>query len=461
MLRKIPAFLNRLIGRDNGATMRLPEPVIIPRDQHPISRKQISRAALNVLYGLHDAGFEAFLVGGCLRDLLTGIQPKDFDVVTNATPEEVERTFRRARIIGRRFRLVHVRFGPEVIEVATFRALGEADESDDDRRHSHGGQILRDNVYGSIEEDALRRDFTVNALYYNIADFALYDFAGSMDDIKARRLRLMGDPATRYREDPVRMIRAVRFAAKLGFDIDPATEAPLYELAPLMGQVPPARLFDEMLKLFLSGQAQDTLKLLQEYGLFDALFPATAEVMTESDQRLLEAAMRNTDRRLAQDKPVTPAFLFAVLLWPALRARQALHLDNGMPPAVALNKAAGQVIAEQVSQIAIPRRFSSVVREIWDLQPRLPRRHGNRAGQLVTHPRFRAAYDFLLLREEAGEIAPGVGQWWTDYQEADEDTREDMVRALGKTAPSSGGEGSGRKRRRRRRRGGGGSGGAG
>ncbi|MCH8542706.1 MAG: polynucleotide adenylyltransferase PcnB [Alcanivorax sp.] len=451
--------MTRLIGRDNGARRTLTEPVIIPRDQHPISRKQISRAALNVLYGLHEAGFDAFLVGGCLRDILTGIQPKDFDVVTNATPEEIERIFRRARIIGRRFRLVHVRFGPEVIEVATFRALGEPGDSDSS--HSREGQILRDNVYGNIEEDALRRDFTVNALYYNIADFTLYDFAGSMQDIQDRTLRLMGDPAQRYREDPVRMIRAVRFAAKLDFTIDPATEAPIHELAPLMQQVPAARLFDEMLKLFLGGHAEYTLELLQDYGLFDALFPATAETLQDSDQRLLEAAMINTDRRLAQDKPVTPAFLFAVLLWAPMRQLMERYIEDGMPPSVALNKASGKVIAEQVSTIAIPRRFSSVVREIWDLQPRLPRRHGNRAAQLVTHPRFRAAYDFLLLREEAGEIPPGLGQWWTDYQAVDEDARDAMAAAAAKGAPAAGNSGTGRKRRRRRRSSGGGGGNSG
>lgn len=426
---------------------------IIPRDQHDISRKDFSRAALHVLYGLKDAGYDAYLVGGCLRDLLTGIKPKDFDVVTNATPEQIERVFRGARIIGRRFRLVHVRFKGDVIEVATFRALAGDDDPDDHlSRRSANGQILRDNVYGTIEEDALRRDFTCNALYYNIADFSLHDFADSLHDIEQRTLRLIGDPEQRYREDPVRMIRAVRFAAKLDFEIDPDTEEPLSRLAPLLQQVPAARLFEEVLKLFLGGHGQRTFAVLQRYGLFDALFPATAEALADadgaSDLKLLHAAMRNTDQRLAQDKPVTPAFLFAVLLWPVLRRRLAFYLDHGMPPMQAMNKAAGQVMADQVAIIAIPRRFSTVVREMWDLQLRLPRRAGNRAEQLMQHPRFRAAYDFLLLREEAGEIKPGLGEWWTRYQEAHPMDRDQLLASLSRHDEP----GAPRKRRRRRRR---------
>ena len=432
---------------------------IIPRDQHNISRKDFSRAALHVLYGLKDAGYDAYLVGGCLRDLLTGIKPKDFDVVTNATPEQIERVFRGARIIGRRFRLVHVRFKGDVIEVATFRALAGDDDHDDHlSRRSANGQILRDNVYGTIEEDALRRDFTCNALYYDIADFSLHDFADSLHDIEQRTLRLIGDPEQRYHEDPVRMIRAVRFAAKLDFDIDPDTEAPLSRLAPLLQQVPAARLFEEVLKLFLSGHGQRTFAILQRYGLFDALFPATAEALADedgaSDLKLIHAAMRNTDQRLAQDKPVTPAFLFAVLLWPVLRRRLAFYLDHGMPPMQAMNKAAGQIMAEQVSVIAIPRRFSTVVREMWDLQLRLPRRAGNRAEQLMQHPRFRAAYDFLLLREEAGEIKPGLGEWWTRYQEAHPVDRDTLLASLTRRDSEPGAP---RKRRRRRRRGGAGN----
>ncbi|AJD49598.1 poly(A) polymerase [Isoalcanivorax pacificus W11-5] len=455
-LRRFCRFLTRPFRQGSAPQRR-----IIPRDEHDISRQDFSRAALHVLYGLKDAGFEAYLVGGCLRDILTGIKPKDFDVVTNAHPEEIERVFRGARIIGRRFRLVHVRFKGEVIEVATFRAVTGQEEDEDDRhsRRSAGGQILRDNVYGTIEEDALRRDFTCNALYYDIRDFSLHDFADSLRDIEHRTLRLIGDPEQRYREDPVRMIRAVRFAAKLDFSIDPATEEPLARLAPLLQQVPSARLFEEVLKLFLSGQGQRTFALLQKHHLFDALFPATAEALDDddgaSDLKLIHAAMRNTDRRLAQEKPVTPAFLFAVLLWPALRRRVSFYLGHGMPPLQAMNKAAGQVIADQVGIVAIPRRYSAVVREIWDLQSRLPRRAGNRAAALMEHPRFRAAYDFLLLREEAGEIKPGLGEWWTRFQEAGDEARDDMLAGLGRQ--DSGPQNAPRKRRRRRRRSGGGA----
>lgn len=442
-------------------TPTLPTSTLIPRADHPISRKDISRGALHVLYGLHEAGYDAFLVGGCLRDLLTGVPPKDFDVVTNARPEEVERLFRGARVIGRRFKLVHVRHRGEIIEVATFRAL--SDDRDDERliKLSKDGQILRDNVYGSIEEDALRRDFTVNALYYDIADFSLHDFADSLHDIEQRTLRLIGEPEQRYREDPVRMIRAIRFQAKLGFELDPATAAPMTAMAPLLAQVPAARLFEEVLKLFLSGHALATLDGLRAHDLLEPLLPLTATAMRDKDGGVdltfLEAAMRNTDRRLADDKPVTPAFLFAVLLWPPVRRRFQRALDQGMPPVQAMSKAAGDVVVQQVNRVAIPRRFSSVMREIWDLQLRLPRRQGQRAAQLMEHPRFRAAYDFLLLREEAGEIAPGLGQWWTDYQDADPETRDEMAQQVRRPrgpelAEPETDDGPRRRRRRPRRR---------
>ena len=439
---------------------RLPEARVIPRDQHPISRKDVSRAALNVLYGLHKAGFEAYLVGGCLRDLLSGRKPKDFDVVTDATPEEVHRLFKRSRIIGRRFQIVHVRFGREVIEVSTFRAF-QRDDLDEDQHlaHEETGLVLRDNVWGSIQEDALRRDFTINALYYNIADFALYDFVQSRRDIERGVIRLIGDPEQRYREDPVRMLRAARFAAKLGFELDADTAGPIPGLAELLLQVPPARLFDEVLKLFLSGHARASYTELRRLGLFTFLFPETEECLTgdqgELWERLILAAMDNTDRRLAQDKPVTPAFILAVLLWPVVVARFDKLRGDGMPPAPALHKAAGWALAQQVDHTAVPRRFSTVMREMWDLQQRLPRRGGKRAETLIQHPRFRAAYDFLLLREDAGEIKPGLGAWWTRYQQLDEQERYDMVQALCPTLGGGGGGGGGRRRRRRRPRSGG------
>ena len=426
---------------------RLPEATLIPRDRHSVSRKQLSKAALNVLYGLHKAGHEAYLVGGCLRDLLTGGQPKDFDVVTDATPEQIHALFRRSRIIGRRFRLVHVRFGPEVIEVSTFRALNpDADHATS--RTGREGQLLRDNAFGTIEEDALRRDFTINALYYNIADFCLHDYTGSMRDLEAGIIRLIGDPETRYREDPVRMLRAARFVAKLGFRLDPDTEAPIGKLSSLLRNVPPARLFDEVLKLFLTGHAEASLRALRELELLDPLFPQTQEVLAlgrESDPVLLHEAMRNTDRRIQRGRPVTPAFLLAVLLWPPVRELREQRIDAGEAPGPALNQAINEVLARQVEVVAIPRRFSSVMREIWTLQPRLARRHGRRAHDLLEHRKFRAAYDFLLLLEQSGEIEPGLGDWWTHFQQADAQEREAMIGKL------SGG-GKSRKRRRRRPR---------
>jgi poly(A) polymerase len=430
------------------------EPRVIPRDQHPISRKQVSRAALDVLYGLHKGGFEAYLVGGCLRDILCGREPKDFDVSTNATPEQVNRLFKRSRIIGRRFQIVHVRFGREVIEVSTFRAKASDDNQDQNKHHAHEetGLVLRDNTWGSIEEDALRRDFTINALYYNIADFALYDFVGSRRAIERGEISLIGDPEQRYREDPVRMLRAARFAAKLGFRLDQKASRKIPELAELLLQVPPARLFDEVLKLFLSGHARASMQKLQDLGLFHFLFPETDRSLKGPQgkvwEKLILAAMDNTDRRLADDKPVTPAFIFAVLLWPVTVARLEKLRADGMPPAPALHKAAGWALNQQVQHTAIPRRFSTVMREMWDLQDRLPRRGGRRAEALVQHPRFRAAYDFLLLREQAGELPAGLGDWWTRYQDADEDQREAMVQALG---PNQGASGGGKRRRRRRK----------
>lgn len=441
--------MTRYFGVGSASREKNTGPVVLPRDQHSISRKQISRAALNVLYGLHKAGFDAFLVGGCLRDILSGREPKDFDVATNATPEEVHRIFKRSRIIGRRFQIVHVRFGREVIEVSTFRALNRDDSLDKQQHHAHEetGLVLRDNTWGSIEDDALRRDFTINALYYNIADFSLHDFTGSLNDIKKQEIHLIGDANTRYREDPVRMLRAARFAAKLGFHIDRATGDPIPELAELLLQVPSARLFDEVLKLFLSGHARASFEQLERLTLFRFLFPETQQALNSNDsgvwRAMILAAMDNTDRRLAANKPVTPAFLYAVLLWPMVKERMDALLKNGMPASPALHKAATAALNQQVKHTAIPRRFSTVMREIWELQFRLDKRAGKRADALMEHPRFRAAYDFLLLREQAGELTPSLGEWWTHYQEADESQRRTMIAELG---PQGG------KRRRRKRR---------
>jgi poly(A) polymerase len=415
---------------------------VIPRDQHNISRKHISPAALKIIRQLQEANFEAYLVGGGVRDLLLGGQPKDFDVATSATPEQIRRIFRGARIIGRRFQIVHVRIGREVIEVTTFR--GPHDDSPSVTRTDEG-MLLRDNVYGTVVTDALRRDFTVNALYYTIQDFAVHDYAGGMEDLQKRTLRMIGDPATRYKEDPVRMLRAIRFAAKLGFSIEPGTAQPIHELGKLLTNISEARLFEEVLKLFLGGSATATFTLMREYGLLNHLFPGTEAALAAGDvlgAKLIEQTMVNTDKRIRAEKTVTPAFIYAALLWPALQ-REQRALEQKMPPMAAYAEAAQRVISQQLARTSIPKRFSLPMREIWDLQHRLNQRSGMRAVRLLDHPRFRAAYDFLLMREDAGERLDGLGSWWTHFQSADDDQREQMIKDLNKRE-------AGTKPRRRR-----------
>ncbi len=417
----------------------------IPRDQHNVSRSVISEPARKVLHRLNKSGYEAYLVGGGVRDILLEGKPKDFDIATNATPEEVHDLFRNSRLIGRRFRIVHVVFGREIIEVTTFRGnAAQADnETDDDRRTSEHGLLLRDNVYGNQEEDALRRDFTINALYYSIQNFDVIDFANGIDDQRNRQLRLIGDPETRYREDPVRMLRAIRFAAKLGFEIEPETEAPIQQLAPLLTHIPSARLFDEVLKLFSAGYGEATYDLLTQHNLLAPLFPETVKAIEAGEpDELIRQALRNTDARIAQGKSVTPYFLFAAMLWPALQVEWRHRQDNGDPVQPALHGAIGKVIGRQVQATSIPKRFSGPMKEIWELQMRLPRRQGKRAFVTLGHPRFRAAYDFLLVREASGEIEPGLGKWWTDFQRMDERGQERMLSELTSDAP--------KKRRRRR-----------
>ena len=419
---------------------RHPSLLIVPRDQHNISRKNVSPAALRIMRQLQESGFNAFLVGGGVRDLLLGGHPKDFDVATDAKPEEIKRVFRGARIIGRRFQIVHVRIGREIIEVTTFR--GHHDEA-----RSEDGMLLRDNVYGTIETDAVRRDFTVNALYYNAKDFAVYDYTGGLEDLKQRQLRIIGDPVTRYKEDPVRMLRAVRFAAKLGFSIEPKTADPIFELGSLLRNIPSARLFEEVLKLFMGGSATATFELMRDYRLLGYLFPGTEAALEAGDPigaALIEQTMVNTDKRVRSDKTVTPAFIYAALLWPALQA-ELRRLAKHMPPTQAYLQAAQTVINQQLGHTSLPKRFLLPMREIWDLQYRLPQRQGMRALRLLDHPRFRAAYDFLLMREAAGEQLDGLGTWWTRFQGASDDERENMVKDLGKQA---GGKGKPRPRRR-------------
>ena len=405
-------------------------PRVIARAEHTLSRSQISPNALKVLYRLRGAGYRACLVGGGVRDLLLGREPKDFDVGTDATPEQVRQLFRNCRLIGRRFRLAHVQFGREIVEVATFRAAGHPEsETDSEEAELNGetGFMPSDNVYGSIEEDAQRRDFTVNALYYDIEDFAVLDYVGGLDDLHAGLIRIIGDPELRYREDPVRMLRAVRFAAKLGFRLHPETEAPIHKMAHLLRQVPPARLFDEVLKLFISGYAVQTFELLRLYGLFRHLMPLTERCLRRLQQgfprTLLVQALSNTDQRLAANKPVTPAFLYAALLWAPLTDRINVLTDRGLSSHEALQQAADEVIQQQNKHTSIPRRFSGPMREIWALQARFQRRSGKRALQFMGHPRFRAAYDFLVLRAQAGEPVTELAQWWTEVQELPEAER--------------------------------------
>ena len=390
---------------------------IISRDHHPVSRRLISPSALKVMQRLHDHGFQAYLVGGGVRDILLNQQPKDFDISTNAHPEQVHALFKNSRLIGRRFKLVHILYGREMIEVATFRGQAEAHEE----KQSEHGMLLRDNVYGTMEEDAVRRDFTINALYYSPKDFNIYDYVNSLDDVQNKLIRLIGDPETRYREDPVRMLRALRFAAKLNFDIEEKTKNPIYELAPLLGNIAAARLFDEVLKLFMSGNAVSLFKALRHFHLFESLFPSIHHALKHHPRKafyleMIEQGLNNTDVRIQAQKPVTPAFLYATLLWPEVDHLWNQLKAKGMSDFPALQQASQQAISGQVKHIAIPKRFTLMMKEIWEYQIRLRRIQGKKPLQLIEEPRFRAAYDFLILRESAGENCQGLGKWWTEFQ---------------------------------------------
>lgn len=403
----------------------------------------ISTSALKVVSRLTESGFQAYVVGGCVRDLLLGKSPKDFDVATDAHPEEVRELFRNSRIIGRRFRIVHVRFGREIVEVATFRA--PHDEAATAKHFNDDGRILQDNIYGTFDEDVQRRDFTMNALYYQPETDTLHDHVGGVEDLDARRIRLIGEPESRFREDPVRMLRAIRFRAKLGFDIEPETESSLRRLGYLLQDIPPARLFEEILKLFMNGHGEASFHEMVEFELFGWLFPDSRRTFDMFPAReLIRLALASTDARIVEEKPVTPAFVFAALLWYPFVQEQDELIENDMPTVPASHEAAANVLARQQLFTSIPKRFSVPAREIWNLQARLPNRGGKKAEALVRHKRFRAAYDFLLLREEAGESLENLGEWWTEYQDADEETRRQMASAVG-------GGGGGRRRRRRKR----------
>lgn len=391
-----------------------------------------------MLNRLLQSGFQAYLVGGCVRDLLLGREPKDFDVVTDARPEQIKSIFRNCRLIGRRFRLAHIYFGRHIIEVATFRG---ADSNGD--RVVENGRLLRDNVYGTLEEDVWRRDFSVNALYYNAQDFSVVDFVGGMGDHQKGVLRLIGDPEKRYREDPVRMLRAIRFATKLGFSLHPSCAEPIQRLSGLLREIPPARLFDETMKLFLSGYAVQTFELLRKFHLFEMLFPETEKCLAhESDgfpPVFLAKALENTDLRIGQGKPVTAYFLLAALLWEPVRMRVKTDTANGQNEYMAIQQAAAEVIRMQASTTSLPRRIAMPIREVWCLQPRFKSRSSDRPFKLLSHPRFRAAYDFMELRASTGDFDREVAVWWEQFQQVGEPEQKKMLR------------GSGRKPRRRGR----------
>lgn len=424
IIRKLRQFITPKSNRSNNpqSSQTYAEPVRIQRDQHNISRKRIDKPALDVLYDLKRAGYQAFMVGGGVRDLLLGLEPKDFDVVTDAHPDEIKRVFRhRCQLIGRRFRLAHIRFGRQIVEVATFRGDDE-DSRSPARQVDSAGRVTRDNVYGSLGEDVWRRDFTLNALYYDINDFSIVDYTDGMADLLAGQIRLIGDPDIRYREDPVRLIRAVRFAAKLGFQIEPDTEQPLYELGYLLENVSHARMFEEVLKLFHSGVAVQVYEKLRHYDLFKHIFPLTDQLLeSEVDhfpRQLVMAALKSTDKRIRENKSVNPAFLFSALLWEPLMQRRSVYLEEGLNPQDALFAAANDVLSQQVTHTSIPKRLTAQMRDIWSLQFRLQRYHGARAQQLRSHPRFRAAYDFIGVRVDAGETElKELFDWWTEYQE--------------------------------------------
>lgn len=425
-------FIKKIINKSDANHQERTKATIYARSEHNVSRSQISENALKVLYRLKNSGYEAYLVGGCVRDLLLGREPKDFDVVTDAHPDEIKKVFRNCRLIGRRFRLAHVHFGREIIEVATFRGA-----CDDDKSRAHeNGRLLRDNVYGTIDEDVWRRDFTVNALYYNIRDFSVIDYVHGMQDHKAGVLQLIGKPEVRYREDPVRMLRAVRFAVKLGFTLHENCGEPIHQMSALLYDIPAARLYDEMLKLFLSGYAVQTFEILRHYGLFAVLFPATDDCLATEDhgfpRLFLAKALENTDSRLAEGKNVVPYFLLAAFLWEPLQIKVVAKMAQGISEMQAYQEAASEVISSQVKSTAFPKRIGMSMREIWNMQPRFLRHHGVRPFRLLSHPRFRAAYDFLLLRAETGGADQQLAEWWTRFQFANEAEQKRMSKTPSK-----------------------------
>lgn len=440
------------------------EPRIITKAEHRIDPELVSWEAKRTCEALQRRGYKAFIVGGAVRDLLLGVTPKDFDVATDATPEEVKRCQRRAVIIGRRFRLVHVIFGREIIECSTFRALESAGQ-----RKDASGRVISDNVFGDMWEDAARRDFTINALYYDPATEELYDYHHGFEDLSKKRVRMIGEPAARYREDPVRMLRAVRIAGKLGFKIEPVTARPIKSMAPLLKNVPAARLVDELLKLLTCGHALECMSLLRAYGLHQMLMPVLDVILSEADgERFLMLALKRTDERLSIGKKISPFFLFATLLWPQVRKRWNFNEEKrGLTRLAALHEASVDVLETQSHQLSIQRRYQADMHDVWLLQGRLERRTGKVPFSIVQHPRYRAAYDFLLLRSQVGEVPESLPQWWDEFAQSGEERRHEMIEAAQqearetgerarrearRTAASDDGGAPAKKRRRPRRR---------
>lgn len=434
----IKSFASRLFSKPARGPERF------TRDKHGIDRRNVSRHAIKVCEVLHERGFDAYIVGGAVRDLIVGLEPKDFDVATNATPNQVRALFRRARIIGRRFQLVHVVFGQEIIETSTFRAPATPDQETDEH-----GRILRDNLFGTHEQDAARRDFTLNALYYDPIKEEVIDFHGGVSDLKKRVVRMIGDPHTRYREDPVRMLRALRFAAKLNATIDPATREPIKGMANLIENVPASRLFDEMLKLLTCGHAMDCLQRLRAVGLHQGMLPLIDLIFEETGgQQFVELSLERTDARVRSGKPVSPSFLFAALLWTLVNKRWQALAASGEPRIQALMQAADSVVDEQTKKLAIQRRFQADMREIWFMQPRFERATVKTIWRMLEQPRFRAAVDFLQLRAATREVDSVQAQWWMDLANANDEERAVMIESY---QQENKGSTPGTRRRRTRR----------
>ena len=404
---------------------------MISQEYHGIDHRNLSAGSLKVIEVLQHAGYEAYLVGGGIRDLLLRKHPKDFDVATNAKPVEVQKLFKRSRLIGRRFQIVHVRIGAEIIEVTTFRGSTSNSKL---RRANASGMLIRDNVFGSVEDDAVRRDFTMNALYYDPSNHQVLDFVGGYDDLEDGIVRIIGDPETRYREDPVRMLRAIRFTGKLGLSLEDGTSEPIRRLNFLLRDVSASRLFDEILKLLQAGYGRVTFSHLLGHSLLEPLFPNTFDLLESSEhahyRELIDLALSSTDTRLAEGRSVTPAFLYAALHWPQVHNRWQGLATEGHGRTQSLAIASSETLDLNQQFIAIPKRFCTTIREIWDLQVKLEKRHGRRPDSTLEHPRFRAGFDFLLLRERSGEIVAGLGEWWASYQVSDESRRREMVASV-------------------------------